>query len=94
MFTPIPNYDLETASFGRGNVHRITVIKHSTAAIDDPWERPPGTNVLIIGGRPAREELRQLLEQEPRRVFEPPLAARTIQNLKAWLDIPPKFTRT
>lgn len=89
MFEPIhDDYQLQIASHTEGGTTRITIIKHTSAAIDDPWERPPGTNVLVIGGRPARDELKQLLEQQPRHIFRPPLASRTAMNLKKWLDVP------
>ncbi len=54
-------FNIEVINFGESN-DRVLVFRLLNASIDEPWEKIEGTRALLIGGEPARLEMKRMLD--------------------------------
>lgn len=59
MFRQISEF-LEVTNFGERN-DRVLVFRWLGAGMNASWEKIEGTRVLLIGGKPARREMKRML---------------------------------
>lgn len=83
-------YDLIVHSLSAGTNSRIIVITLIDAVLPGEMEKVANSNVVLIGGSDARNELRHFLTSTAaaRFVFTPPLSSRTEQALRRFVGIP------
>lgn len=60
MFRQINEFNLEVINFGASN-DRVLVFRLAGAGTNSPWEKIEGTRTLLIGGKPARREMKRML---------------------------------
>lgn len=90
QFKPIPDYNLLIANFGEGTNSRIIIFRTPDATMTDPWEKIPGTNILLIG-RATRAELHKYIQNTSWRATDQQLpngiGGRTYTAIRKYLGL-------
>jgi hypothetical protein len=90
QFQPIPDTHLLVANFGAGTNSRVVVVTTPDATIDEPWEKVPGSNVIVIGTN-TKQELHQLFAshsvKQIRALLPGGISGRTAISIRQWLGL-------